>query len=171
MPNQYRQRDPRDRFWEKVNRDGPLMPNMESACWQWTGHLKPDGHGSFRTGGVNARRVGPHVFAWELENGPVPAGRMLDHRCRNGGCVRASHLRVIPGAKENGENQSAAAHSNNRSSKYRGVSQRKKDGRWVPTVRHHGKKYYNGSYATEEEAAVAVRELRNRLHTHNEVDR
>ena len=170
MSNQYHQRDPRDRFWEKVNRDGPIMAHMDSQCWQWTGHLKNDGHGSFRTGGGKAKRVGPHVFAWELENGPVPTEFMLDHRCRNGACVRTSHLRLVT-VKENGENQSAAAHSNNRTSRYRGVYQRSSDGRWVIAAKHHGKRYWNGSYATEEEAAAAVRELRNRLHTHNDVDR
>lgn len=170
VPNQYHQRDPRDRFWEKVNRDGPIMPRMETPCWQWTGYLNEDGYGRFRMGGVKARRPGAHVFAWELENGPVPRNFKIDHACRNPACVRVSHLRLTSN-KENGENQSAAAHSNNFSSRYRGVTRRKKDGRWVIAVKHHGKKYFNGSYATEEEAAVAVRELRNRLHTHNDVDR
>lgn len=54
-------------------------------CWEWTGHRDSRGYG--RLGIKMAHRV---VYA-ALE-APIPAGHVLDHLCRNHGCVRPSHL-------------------------------------------------------------------------------
>lgn len=36
-----------------------------------------------------------HVVYWEEENGPVPPEKELDHKCRQGLCVRTSHLELV----------------------------------------------------------------------------
>lgn len=160
-------RDLRKRFWDKVNRQGPTMSHMDTPCWQWTAGTTADGYGRFRID--KTRRVLAHVFSYESEIHTKTPGFVLDHQCRNPACVNPSHLREVTN-KQNCENRSGAS-SNNYSSRFRGVSWHKRIGRWQGRVRHDGWTYRAGYFDTEEEAAIAVRELRNRLHTHNDVDR
>ena len=83
-----------DRFWSTVDlsdRDG---------CWLWTGHTTADGYGRFPLTS-SRREVRAHRYAWGLLNGPVPAGRVLDHLvppdgpCTSTLCVRPSHLEPV----------------------------------------------------------------------------
>jgi hypothetical protein len=39
--------------------------------------------------------VSPHRFAYELLVGPIPAGLVLDHLCRNRLCVNPNHLEPV----------------------------------------------------------------------------
>lgn len=63
------------------------------ACHPWTRALS-QGYGSLQFGGIVTRA---HVLVWELENGPVPDGLVLDHTCHNGtdcpGGVTCPHRR------------------------------------------------------------------------------
>lgn len=80
-----------ERFWLKVARsDDP------SACWLWTGALKQK-YGRFRLfTDSTGKRVDAiaHRVAWELVNGPIPAGKVICHRCDNPPCCNPSHLFV-----------------------------------------------------------------------------
>lgn len=76
------------RFWAKVRKDGP------GGCWLWTASkMDAYGHGQF-----TCRRDGKqyhlyaHRVAWELANGPIPAGKVICHTCDVAECVNASHL-------------------------------------------------------------------------------
>jgi hypothetical protein len=72
-----------ERFWRKVTRT--------PGCWIWTGSRTQSGtgYGQFWTKG----RLQPaHRVAWEFQNGLIPAGKRLLHRCDNKPCVRPSHL-------------------------------------------------------------------------------
>lgn len=80
------------RLWAKVNKNGRLMPGMDTQCWEWIGAIQaPDargrggGYGVIRVGG---RTVGVHRVAYELAHGPLPAGVNALHRCDNRPCVR-----------------------------------------------------------------------------------
>lgn len=75
---------PVDRFWAKVDKSG--------ECWEWTASRAGGGYGSFT---VNGRGQPAHKFAYELLAGPVPAGLVLDHLCRNRICVRPDHLEPV----------------------------------------------------------------------------
>mgnify|MGYP001579846905 FL=1 len=79
---------PDERFWTKVNRDGPLI--VETPCWEWTAQ-SVDGYGRIWVDGN--MRMATHV-AWYLETGEWPADLDLQalHRCDNPPCVRFSHL-------------------------------------------------------------------------------
>lgn len=63
----------------------------ESGCWEWTG-ARSDGYGHFTE---NGRQVKAHRRAYELVNGPIPAGLTIDHLCRNRACINPSHLQSV----------------------------------------------------------------------------
>jgi hypothetical protein len=79
------------RFWEKVNRDGPVPEHCPELgpCWLWEGSIHPAGYGRFALGG---RIVKAHRVAYELANGAVPGEAVVRHRCDVKRCVRPSHL-------------------------------------------------------------------------------
>jgi 5-methylcytosine-specific restriction endonuclease McrA len=81
-----RQRTPSERFWAKVRKD-------EGGCWHWTGALSDTGYGTFNAG--NGTYMGAHRFAYMEKVGPIPAGLVLDHLCRNRACVNPDHLEAV----------------------------------------------------------------------------
>lgn len=92
-------RAPAERFWPKVNRDGPVpeyAPHL-GPCWIWTAAPDGNGYGAFWSG--PGRVVKAYRWAWEAEHGPVPDGLELDHLCRVTLCVRPSHLEAVTHAE------------------------------------------------------------------------
>lgn len=80
-----------DRFWAKVDRDGPTPAHCPDLgpCWVWTARCRETGYGELAIGGVSRRS---HRVSWVLTNGPIPDGLQVLHRCDNPPCVRVSHL-------------------------------------------------------------------------------
>lgn len=74
-----------DRFLAKVA-PGPL------GCWDWTGHVKPNGYGQVK---VDGRPAYVHRVAYELTRGPIPDGLVIDHLCRRRHCVNPDHLEPV----------------------------------------------------------------------------
>lgn len=74
-----------ERFWEKVDRRGP------DECWMWTASRRALGYGQIRIGGKSRKA---HRVAYELANGPIPAGMAVLHGCDNPPCVNPAHLRA-----------------------------------------------------------------------------
>lgn len=88
---------PSQRFWAKAIKT--------DNCWLWTAAKRTDGYsggyGMFRVNGITVKA---HRWAWEQENGKIPQGLVLDHKCHNpnicdgGGsclhrsCVNPNHL-------------------------------------------------------------------------------
>ena len=62
------------------------------GCWEFTGTPHPNGYGYFT---VAKKRRSTHRAIYELLVGPVPAGLVLDHLCRNRSCARPSHLEPV----------------------------------------------------------------------------
>lgn len=81
-----------DRFWEKVNQDGPIICPELGPCWLWTGAHLTTGYGEIALGGRPRKRLLAHRVSWELANGPIPDGFLVCHRCDNPPCVRPDHL-------------------------------------------------------------------------------
>lgn len=137
----------------------------DGSCVVWTGSKTRDGYGKIRYQGShrNAHRV-----AYELANGPIPSGFVIDHTCHNPACISIEHLRLAT-TKQNAENLSGATARSGTG--VRGVS-------WVPSrkkyraaVKHEGRTHFLGHFATLEEAAEVARQKRVELFTHNDADR
>jgi hypothetical protein len=88
-------RPPADRFWAKVNKNGPLPieGTAVGACWLWTAGTQTAGYGAFHP--TKTKTVLAHRYAYEQANGAIAAGLVLDHRCRNRRCCRPSHLEAV----------------------------------------------------------------------------
>src|SRR5687768_3649067 len=79
-----------DRFWVKVDRNGPRI--LDRPCWVWTAATDASGYGVFHLNG-RARRT--HPVSWELHNEePVPSDLVVRHRCDNPPCVNPHHLLI-----------------------------------------------------------------------------
>ena len=87
-----------DRFWEKVNKDGPTPEHRPDLgpCWVWTGSLNRDGYGSIR---IEGKTVGTHLAGYRLCGHEIPAGLELDHLCWNRACVNPAHLECVTHAE------------------------------------------------------------------------
>lgn len=88
-------RTPEERFWAKVDREGPApdaAPHL-GPCWIWTGGLVGGGYGQFGVTGQWHKRA--HRYAYELVVGPIPDGLVLDHLCRVRCCVNPAHLEPV----------------------------------------------------------------------------
>ncbi|MGN6757145.1 MAG: HNH endonuclease [Thermomicrobiales bacterium] len=77
-----------DRFWGKVDRRGP------NDCWEWQACRNQSGYGIFSVSS-SQRTARAHRVAYEIEYGPIPAGLVLDHLCRNRACCNPSHMEVV----------------------------------------------------------------------------
>lgn len=62
------------------------------GCWLWTGKLGSNGRPVVWRG---RKPSSAHIVVYEIEVGPVPDDRVLDHRCRRVLCVRPSHLEPV----------------------------------------------------------------------------
>ena len=66
------------------------------TCWEWTGFRDPDGYGVFRH--PKTRRA--HRASYLMFVGGIDTGLVIDHLCRNRGCVNPTHLEAVS-VKEN----------------------------------------------------------------------
>jgi hypothetical protein len=80
-----------ERFWAKVNKDGPVVRPELGSCWEWMGAIRPNGYGQMSAGRRGQTPLKVHRVAWELAYGAAPTSYVL-HRCDNRRCVRPSHL-------------------------------------------------------------------------------
>lgn len=74
---------------ERLERDS--MPEPNSGCVLWTRGVCTKGYGHFSWNGKDAYA---HQAAYELANGPIPAGMQVRHNCDVPSCLNPAHLKL-----------------------------------------------------------------------------
>lgn len=147
-----------EKFWQKVDKSGD--------CWLWTASTRGNGYGQATV--ALGKQGYAHRFSYEITNGPIPAGFVIDHKCHNILCVKPGHLQAVSQG-ENQQNQSGA-HSNS-STGIRNVSWNRDRRKYQVFVRLNRKSKFYGYFddpAEAEEVAIAIR---NKVFTNNILDR
>lgn len=90
-----------ERFWQKVDVDGPIPEYAPSLgpCWIWTGALGGGGYGRIEVGkrpvsGTSILAYA-HRWLWEYVFGAMPKGLVSDHLCRVRECVNPLHIEPV----------------------------------------------------------------------------
>lgn len=85
-----------ERFWSRVNKDGPIQPHMVTQCWEWLAgrYVEKNGKPSYGVVTHEGRSYPAHRFAWFVHHGKWPAkGKQILHSCHNPVCCNPDHLR------------------------------------------------------------------------------
>lgn len=62
-----------------------------SGCIRFTGHLDREGYGRIMVARV---KYMAHRLAYSINNGPIPDGYVVRHKCDNPSCINPEHLEV-----------------------------------------------------------------------------
>lgn len=145
-----------ERFWTMVDKD--------EDCWEWSAYTNPGGYGTFK---VYGQMFLAHRYSYEIHHNEKLGEWFVDHICHNRKCVKPTHLRKVT-KQQNAENHQGKAMPNSNSG-VRNVHWCKQSKKWKVTV----KRTHGGYFAREDldKADEAAKALRNRLFTHNDVDR
>lgn len=68
-----------------------LSVSEESGCIRFTGHLDGEGYGRIMVARV---KYMAHRLSYSLNNGPIPDGYVVRHKCDNPSCINPEHLEV-----------------------------------------------------------------------------
>lgn len=87
-----------ERFWSKVDLDGPVPEHATrlGPCWLWQGTSDSRCYGRIS---IDGAEVAAHRWAYEALLGPIPDGLELDHLCRTPACVNPGHLEAVTHAE------------------------------------------------------------------------
>ena len=146
---------------EKIDR---LTEPGGGGCLVWTGPRDPGGYGAINHGGV---RRPAHRVVWELANGRIPEGMLLDHKCGVRRCVEVDHLRV---ASRSENNQYRTVPQSTNTSGHRGVTYFSQTGRWAASAQKNGRKHHLGYYSTAEEASEVAKAWREANYSFGDFD-
>lgn len=71
-------------------------PEPNSGCWLWVAAHAGEGYGKY-TESIAGRSIThrAHRVVYETLRGPIPAGLVCDHLCRNRGCVNPAHIQLV----------------------------------------------------------------------------
>lgn len=63
-----------------------------TTCIESKKNITTNGYSRLRFGN---KRIQAHRWVWELMNGPIPKGMVVDHMCSNRRCIALDHLRLV----------------------------------------------------------------------------
>lgn len=66
--------------------------DKSGECWEWSGSHYVNGYSKITSGRDQALA---HRWAYEHYRGRIPDGMVIDHLCRNRGCVNPDHMEVV----------------------------------------------------------------------------
>jgi hypothetical protein len=69
--------------------------NMGIGCWLWLGSYTITGYGRLGRKELGRKETLAHRLSYEMHIGPIPEGLVIDHLCRNRGCVNPDHLEAV----------------------------------------------------------------------------
>lgn len=81
------------RFWNKVNKEGPIPEKYPELgpCWVWTGKTNGFGYGMLKDLETKKEKRA-HRISWNIHYGEIPPTICVCHRCDNPPCIRPTHL-------------------------------------------------------------------------------
>lgn len=88
--------DPKNRFWNKVDKTPGHGP--QGTCWLWTGAKSDKGYGRIKE---RRKYLKAHRVSYEIANGSIPEGEgyhgtCVCHSCDTPACVNPEHLFLGP---------------------------------------------------------------------------
>ena len=146
-----------ERFWAKVDKNGPQPDGIDGTCWVWTASVNNVGYGQLKDGPRTAKA---HRLSYEWCVGPIPDGLVIDHLCRVRRCVNPDHLQPVP---QMVNSQRQGIRINNKSG-HRSVHWVAKARKWCVQVTANYKVYSGGHFTNLEDAVAAATKLRQGLH-------
>jgi hypothetical protein len=147
-----------ERFWEKVDRDGPFPSDPSlGRCWIWIATPTQHGYGRFN---IEGRRFLAHRLAFQLIKKETIEGLELDHICHRRSCVNPEHLRIATHA----DNAHNAEIRRDNSSGFKCVTWDITKNKWFAKIVHHGKQIYLGRFNNPEDAHRAYCEAARKLY-------
>lgn len=135
-----------------------LPPTFAHSPWDLAGCKTSNGYIRIR---INNVLHYAHRLAWMYVHGCNPTS-LVDHIDRNPQNNALQNLRLAT-PKQNNENTSI---NTKNTSGFRGVSFNKQRGKWSAYVKHNGKKHHLGLFLTAQDAAIAAKQKRLEIFTH-----
>ena len=97
-------RGPKSDFAELEKNANNWLPKLrrvaqtDSGCLEWQGAKNGRGYGvvsAYQMPTGQAKLEYTHRLAFFAASGPIPADRVVDHKCKNPSCINPDHLRLL----------------------------------------------------------------------------
>lgn len=77
------------RFFEYVDKNGPVIVKEIGPCWMWLKEKDEKGYGKYN---LDGKKLAAHRYSYELKHGKIPKGMLACHKCDNPSCVNPDHF-------------------------------------------------------------------------------